>query len=244
MTGAPWAVSVVIPARDEAATVAAAVRSVIRSARAAGRPFDITVVADGCVDATAGAAAQAVSGHGRVIEVVAGTVGSARRAGTTRSLAALAADGHAPEETWLLATDADSTVPSAWIRTHLDLADAGAHGVAGLVVVDSFADHPPSVEQAFRRRYEVGVSGEHPHVHGTNLGVRADAYARAGGWRDLRTAEDHDLWNRLTELAVPLCSTVDAPVRTSGRAAGRAPDGFASLLRSLATAGGSRELAG
>ncbi len=239
-----WAVSIVIPARDEVATVGAAVRSVIASALAATRPFDVTVVADRCVDATAAVAAEAVAGHGRVLEVSAGTVGTARREGSARSIAALAEAGHRMDRTWLLATDADSVVPRAWIRTHLDLAAAGAQGVAGLVVVDSFAEHPPTVERAFRRRYELGLSGEHHHVHGTNLGVRADAYERIGGWRDLCTAEDHDLWERLAGRGTPLCTTVDAPVRTSGRVVGRAPDGFATLLTSLATGGCSDELVG
>jgi hypothetical protein len=36
--------------------------------------------------------------------------------------------------------------------------------------------------------------GTHPHVHGANLGIRADAYSDAGGWNDLTVAEDHCLW--------------------------------------------------
>ena len=238
-----WAVSVVIPARDEAETIDACVRSVVAAALRAGHPFDITVVADRCRDDTAAIAAQALDGRGQVLEVDAGTVGGARRIGSARSLAAVGAAGHGADRTWLLATDADSTVPVGWISTHLVLASAGAMGVAGLVVVDSFAEHPPRVEPAFRRRYDAGPGGGHPHVHGTNLGVRGDAYERAGGWHDLTTGEDHDLWRRLRGAGAPLASTVEDPVRTSGRVAGRAPAGFAALLSSLAVEGGADDLA-
>ena len=55
----------------------------------------------------------------------------------------------------------------------------------------------------FRETYEIRPDGSHPHVHGANLGVRADAYLRAGGWADLRTAEDHDLWRRLLGSGEP-----------------------------------------
>ena len=243
MTEAPWAVSIVIPARSEATSIGPCVRSVVAAASSAGHPFDVTVVADRCDDETAALALRALDGCGRVLEIEAGSVGAARRMGAARSLRSLAARGHAPHRSWLLATDADSTVPTEWVAAHLRHADLGAQGVAGIVVVDSFEEHHPSVERSFHQRYEIGLSGEHPHVHGTNLGVRADAYQRAGGWRPGSTGEDHDLWNRLKQIGVPLVSTADAPVRTSGRTDGRAPDGFAALLRSLATEEATDDLA-
>jgi len=233
MTDPTWAVSVVIPAQDESGWIGACIRSVLDAALVAGHPVDITVVADRCTDDTVGEAARALGGQGRIVEIDVGSVGTGRRIGVARSLLVLEAAGHRPARSWLLATDADSVVPSDWIASHLRHADAGVHGVAGIVVVDSFADHPPSVEPAFHRRYEIGRGGQHAHVHGTNLGVRADAYHRAGGWHDVDTGEDHDLWNRLERTGATLVSTVEAPVRTSGRGQGRAPDGFASLLRSL-----------
>lgn len=229
-----WTVSIVIPARDETATIGACIRSVVEAAQVAGAPFDITVVADRCADATAEAAARALGPWGQVVEADLGSVGACRRLGTASSLAAHAGIVR-PERTWLLATDADSQVPANWVSAHLRLAEAGAEGVAGLIVVDSFADHPTGVEAAFAVRYLVETTGEHAHVHGTNLGVRADAYLRAGGWREIETGEDHDLWQRLRSSGAVLVSTIEAPVGTSGRAQGRAPDGFAALLRSLAT---------
>jgi glycosyltransferase involved in cell wall biosynthesis len=233
MSEPPWAVAVVIPARDEERSIAACLRSVLAAASAAEVPVDVTVVADRCTDATAAVARRALDGGGRVLEVDLGSVGASRGLGAAAALDRLRAAGHRPERCWLLATDADSTVGPGWIAAHLANAQAGAHGVAGVIVVDSFDDHSPWVEGALRRHYAIAADGDHPHVHGTNLGVRADAYAAVGGWRALDTREDHDLWERLRDAGAVLVATVDEPVRTSGRTRGRAPDGFAGLLRSL-----------
>jgi hypothetical protein len=98
------------------------------------------------------------------------------------------------------------------------------------VDVDNFDEHEPEVAERFRRSYLIGTDGTHPHVHGANLGVRADAYCCAGGWRDLRTAEDHDLWRRLIDVGAAIASTARIEVITSGRRQGRAPHGFADAL--------------
>jgi glycosyltransferase involved in cell wall biosynthesis len=235
----PWVVAVVIPARDEAGSIAACLRSVLAAATSAGVLVEVTVVADRCTDATAAVARRVLRGAGQVIEVDVGSVGASRSTGSAAALDRLRVAGHRADRSWLLATDADSTVGLGWIAAHLTHADAGAQGVAGVIVVDSFVDHAPGIEGAFRRRYAIAVDGEHPHVHGTNLGVRADAYDAVGGWRALDTREDHDLWERLRAAGAVLVATVDEPVRTSGRAMGRAPHGFAGLLRSL----GSEEVA-
>ena len=65
---------------------------------------------------------------------------------------------------------------------------------------------------------------------GANLGVRADRYLAAGGWADLPTAEDHDLWRRLHQTGARTCSSAKIVVATSGRRIGRAPHGFAGAL--------------
>jgi hypothetical protein len=60
--------------------------------------------------------------------------------------------------------------------------------------------------------------------------VRADAYLQAGGWQDLSTAEDHDLWLRLQSGRHQRVSDAGLCVLTSGRRVGRAPLGFAGAL--------------
>jgi hypothetical protein len=68
-------------------------------------------------------------------------------------------------------------------------------------------------------------------VHGANLGVRADAYADAGGWSDLTVAEDHCLWSRVRARGWRTIASVGSVVLTSGRLHGRARGGFADTLR-------------
>lgn len=233
MTAPGWAVAVVVPAHDEAGHVDACIGSVLAADLPPACTRWVVVVADRCRDDTAARARRALGPAGAVIEADLGRVGAARRIGTAAALARCLRSSHRPERTWVLSTDADSTVPPDWVKVHLSLAEAGAIAVAGTVAVTSFDEHPEHVPLRFAHRYVVSVDGTHGHVHGTNFGVRADRYLHAGGWHDLATAEDRDLWDRLGALDGPMVSTSMAPVLTSGRAVGRAPDGFASLLRSL-----------
>jgi hypothetical protein len=131
---------------------------------------------------------------------------------------------------WLANTDADCEVPETWLTDQLMIAFQGVEAVAGIIEVDSFREHGPVVQERFRLSYTISADGTHPHVHGANMGVRADAYLRAGGWLSLETAEDHDLWHRLHEFGHRRLSASKLQVRTSGRKLGRAPQGFADAL--------------
>lgn len=232
------------------------------------RQARIVVVADRCGDATAVAARRALGPHDEVLEVDVGNVGAARRHGTDRLLGLLGpGGGRTPDtrcasgtsdpsvrpsvgpavgpvdraRTWLLTTDADTVVPLDWVGAHLRLAEAGTAAVAGVVRVDTFAAHAvhaDAVRRGFADTYAMHPDGTHPHVHGANLGVRADAYLAAGGWPALTTAEDHALWVRLRTGGWPTVSSIDAWVTTSGRPVGRAPRGFADHLVDLAPAVG------
>lgn len=223
-----WRVGVVVPAHDEATTVGPCLRS-IRASLAAAHVSDawIVVVADRCHDATAATARSELGPAGEVLQVDAGNVGQARALGTRALLRRL---GDPQSAIWVLTTDADTVVPRDWVAGHLRLADAGAAAVAGIVRIDSFAGHPPHVEPRHRRAYVVNADGTHAHVHGANLGVRADAYLAIGGWAPLITAEDHDLWDRLRADGWPAVSSIESWVTTSGRALGRAPEGLAWRL--------------
>lgn len=231
---AQWSVAVVVPAHDEAALLPLCLASVaVAGAAVAGRALVSTiVVADACADATA-----AVAGaHGaEVLEVGYRNVGAARASGVG---AALAAPGlAAARRTWLASTDADTVVPPDWLSRQLDLADAGFVAVAGVVRVDSFLDHPAGTESAFAAHYATEPGAPHTHVHGANIGARADAYLRAGGWDALGLAEEHDLWRRLRAAGERCLATTTLWVTTSGRANGRADGGFADLLAGLVEGG-------
>ncbi|VVJ18914.1 Glycosyl transferase [Amycolatopsis camponoti] len=231
------AVGVVVPARDEASLVGACVRALDLSLRRlpAGVARAVCVVADRCRDATA---AEACAAFGEVPGVVvvarsARTVGEVRDLGVARVRAALGSP--APARTLLLSTDADSRVTPGWARAHLARARQGYHAIAGTAELSD----PFSTSARALSRYDdvldrARTTEGHGSVYGANLGVRADAFDVVGGFGPRATGEDHDLWRRLGQAGFRRCYESGAPVVTSARLHGRAPDGLAALLRSLA----------
>ena len=221
--------AVLIPARDEETLLPRCIASVLRACYALPEnvTFDIVVVVDSSSDGTLAIAERMLSGHGRVLVTSAGSVGIARALATQTALNAHKGD---PRHCWLANTDADCEVPEDWLLQQWRLAANGAQAVAGIVDVEDFSDHLPGVDKRFRETYLISDDGSHPHVHGANIGMRADVYLQAGGWSSHRTAEDHDLWNRLTLFGCRKRSVAKLKVLTSGRRVGRAPDGFAAAL--------------
>ena len=223
------AAGVVVPAHNEEALLPACLAALRRAARAVRIPVHLVVVADTCTDRTA-AVARACGAE--VISLGARNVGAARAAGMAGVLRLAA--GRDPARIWLATTDADTVVPPGWLRRQLGYADRGWDVVLGTVTVADWDGHPPCVPAAFEALYDYGA-GPHPHVHGANLGIRASAYLAAGGFRPLRTAEDHALLAAAAEAGCPVVQAGDITVRTSGRRQARAPRGFSYLLRTLAS---------
>jgi hypothetical protein len=188
---------------------------------------DLIVVTDQSTDDTFSVAQEIIQGNGIVVRIEAGCVGTARALGV--QLALKRYDG-ATSCCWLANTDADCEVPITWLHDQLRYANTGVIAVAGIIDVDSFVEHESFVPERFRLSYLIGADGTHAHVHGANLGVRADAYLQSGGWQDLSTAEDHDLWGRLPTGRHHRISDAGLCVLTSGRRIGRAPLGFAGAL--------------
>lgn len=218
------AVAVVIPARDEEDLVGRCLASVdVAAARARRRGIRVHVilVADDCRDGTASVARAA---DVEVIEGRDGRVGAARARGVAAALDAW--DG-SRAELWIACTDADSVVPPAWITSQLALADAGTDVVVGTVRPELDALSPAQIAAWRATRVPGEANG---HVHGANLGVRADAYARAGGFPALAEHEDVDLVARLRLLGVTVTASAAGEVLTSGRRDGRTPGGYAGYL--------------
>ena len=221
------AVGVVVPAHNEETLLPTCLAALSRVA-GGGIPVSVLVVADTCTDGTA-AAARACGA--RVIAIGARNVGAARAAGMAGLLRLTT--GVDPSAVWLATTDADTVVPSGWLQRQLKYAGQGWDVVLGTVTVADWDGHPPHVPAAFDALYEFG-DGPHQHVHGANLGIRASAYLAAGGFRSLRTAEDHALLAAATEAGCPVLQASDITVETSARRRARAPLGFSHLLRTLA----------
>ena len=170
-----------------------------------------------------------VAGVGIVLTTQAASVGVAR---ALAARVALHRYQGAPETCWLANTDADCEVPDTWLLDQVALAAAGIQAIAGIVGVDEFSEHRSHVARRFRETYLTNADGSHPHVHGANIGVRADVYLRVGAdGRPIETAEDHDLWRSpLPGSGCEQRSTARLKVMTSGRRLGRAPHGFAEAL--------------
>jgi glycosyltransferase involved in cell wall biosynthesis len=222
------AAAVVVPAHNEETLLPACLRALRRAASPLSLPVHLLVVADACTDRTVAAAR---AGGARVTGIEARSVGAARAAGMTEVLR-LTADVH-PAAVWLATTDADTVVPPHWLQRQLRYASQGWDVVLGTVSVADWDGHPPHVSAAFQARYGFG-DGPHQHVHGANLGIRASAYLTAGGFRPLRTAEDHALLAAVTQAGCAVLQASDITVQTSARRLARAPGGFSHLLRVLA----------
>lgn len=234
-------VAVIIPAHNEGAVIARCVSSVRRAlAHPALDRLDrwVVVVADRCADDTAERARRvlelASEPTGALLHVDFHSAGRARAAGVAAALDRWRTSD--PATVWLANTDADTSVSDAWLARQLEAAREGWAGVAGIVDVDTFAGHPPGMRRRFRATYELPEGRPHPHVHGCNIGVRADAYLDAGGWPPQDVAEDHGLWNALRARGWPCLSDRELLVITSGRRVGRTRGGFADTLVALGAA--------
>ncbi|MGH3755618.1 MAG: glycosyltransferase [Pseudonocardiaceae bacterium] len=248
------AVGVVVPARNEQDRIAGCLRSLRRAlARLpTGTATAVTVVLDRCTDRTPDRVATMIADWpqaeavlardtlpGADSAVVGSGVGALRALGLRRALTRLRA--YPADRTWLLSTDADTTVPPDWACAHLRLATAGAHGVAGLAELTGGAHLPPDVLQRYQAIVASGLHGRHhEHVYGANLGFRADAYLAVGGFPLDGPGEDHGLWRRMTAVGYRLEHPTTVAVQTSARVRGRAEGGLADLIRSLH--GGDPEL--
>ena len=198
-----------------------------RPRRAAeGDRVEVVVVADACRDSTAAVAEAVVRGWGEVLAVEIGSAGGARAAGVRAYLARH--DRPSSRRGWRAPTPTRSS-PTTWIDHQLGLARLGVAGVAGIVAVDSFTDHPAHVPARWAGLYDGPLDDPHPHIHGANLGLRADAYLAVGGWAALEQGEDRQLWAALQDAGYPVASPRSLVVTTSGRAQQPRPRGLRRL---------------
>lgn len=229
-------IGVVVPARNEQASIAPCLLALKAALAATPRTIStaVCVVLDRCTDRTNEVIAACAPDLDILVNRAPNTLGEVRDLGVRRVLTML---GERADRTWLLNTDADSVVPAEWVLHHLSYADRGVQAVAGLATIVDWYGH----SETTRRRYAALVEGMrhgrwHDHVYGANLGIRADVYLGVGGFAPLSTGEDQDLWNRLENARIRLARPTGAPVITSARTQGRAAGGVAQLLHELSAA--------
>ena len=229
----PSAVLVAIPARNEADTIVRCLASIDRAARDIPAPCVIVVAADSCTDDTAALAEGYAPRYAQVIVIRGqwGTAGAARAAAVRVGLADHVGD---VASCWIANTDADCDVPNDWLTRQLAFAHEYA-ATAGIVTLDP-ASTSPEILRGFRATYEID-GDSHTHVHGANLGVRADAYLAVGGWCPATVVgEDHGLWDRLRASGRAVIHSTASVVTTSSRTLSRVHGGFATDLAGLVAA--------
>jgi len=203
-------VSVLLPARNAASTVRAAVASILRQTE---RDVGVVCVDDGSTDAT-GEILEALAARDRRVSVVRGPgegIARALNRGLSRCDAEIVAR-----------MDADDVARP----DRLALQRAALASDAALAAVGSrVALFPRAAVRAGMARYATWLNAlvtpdlvardllvEAPLVHPASA-IRRDALARAGGWRDGPFPEDYDLWLRLSAAGGRLTNVPAALLR-------------------------------
>lgn len=220
-------IAVVVPAHNEQALLPACLDALDVARRAVpGIPVDVIVVADHCQDATA---ALATAAGCRVVSLDARNVGRARAAGVREALRRCGA--------WIATTDADTVVAPTWLLAQLRHAATGADVVVGTVTVDDWTPWSDELPPAYLSAYASKVDGlTHGHVHGANLGFRAEAYLAAGGFPARTVSEDWAFVVAARSAGLRVVHATNLPVRTSARPRSRVDAGFAGYLSTLSQA--------
>jgi hypothetical protein len=166
-------------------------------------------------------------------------VGASRAAGFAYARTTWA-DGECDEaRVWYATTDADSRVDANWLVRQMA---SNADMVLGVVRVVDWQHLSPSSVRRYLAEYRAKLhrgGGGHDHVHGANMGFRAETYWEIGGFATMASHEDVDLVRRFTETGRRIHRDARLSVETSARSEGRAPRGFAGYLRSVSRRGGA-----
>jgi hypothetical protein len=180
---------VVVPAHNEVANLRRCLRALTTAAACVPMPAVVVVVLDACDDGSDGYAGQ-FGPDVQFLSIDAGNVGAARAAGFEYSKTLCS--GVEPTHTWYATTDADSVVGADWL---LKMTASEADMVLGVVRIPVWRHFPAEVARRYLRAYH-RKKQLHNHIHGANMGFRADAYWRVGGFRALPTGEDVELVER------------------------------------------------
>ncbi|TEA08407.1 Glycosyl transferase family 2 [Mycobacteroides salmoniphilum] len=221
---------VVVPAHNEVANLPRCLNALVTAAACFPAPTLTVVVLDDCDDESTRLAGRFGSDV-HFIEVEARNVGAARAAGFVYSRTVCAVAASAQHRVWYATTDADSRVDADWLVRQTD---SGADMVLGVVRVENWQQTPAGVVRRYLSRYRAKRKPDgHGHVHGANMGFRADKYWKEGGFAAIGSGEDVDLAQRFEQRSYRIHRDDGLSVETSARRVGRAPEGFAAYLRSF-----------
>lgn len=222
--------AVVIPAHNEADDLPAAVKAVLAAAACITIPVAVIVVLDDCEDGSAALAGQ-FGPDVHFVAIDARSVGAARAVGFSYARTLCERALLDASRVWYATTDADSIVDPDWLLRQVS---ADADMVLGVVRIETWSDFPSAAARRYLAAYRSKSRPEgHGHVHGANMGFRAESYWGVGGFAALASDEDVDLVARFESAELRIVRDAQLSVVTSRRQLGRAPDGFAAHLGSL-----------
>ena len=194
MSGFATPVTVVIPVRNEAATVHTVLRSLLGQTR---EPDEILVVDGGSADATLEHLTEfaCTDRRVRVIEAGPATPGRGRNVGI-----------EAAQGAWIALTDAGGWVDPEWLRELISAAERNpsARVVYGNYepIVDSFFARCAALTYAAPRRR--GVNGAHRGPSTISILLHREAWAAVGGFPDLRAGEDLIFFERVDQAHISI----------------------------------------
>lgn len=250
---------VVVPARNEEATLAPLITALAGQRGLQGRPLDaasyeVLLLLNNCTDRTAAIARDLQQKYSRLQLHVAETSFAPHEAHVGRARQALFDMAFnrfrfLHRRTGLiLTTDADSRPAADWIAQTEAEISAGVGGVGGRILLEPAeqAALPAGVKRFFlldigyRRALEELRSLYAPDAHdpfprhhqhfGASLAVTAAAYAEAGGMPLQRSQEDVALYRAIVESGARFRHSYRVRVHTSARVIGRAEGGLADAI--------------
>ncbi|MGE6795483.1 glycosyltransferase [Psychrobacter okhotskensis] len=216
-------IGIVIPAHNEAMTIAkclASVQSAIDQLPSTIKAYPL-VVLDSCTDDTQ-SIVKAIGVDYLCCDYQ--CVGRVRDIGIR----------HAIENgaTWLACTDADSVVPMDWLVQQIEhIIYQPTDMICGVVDIDSWAHLTPQTCEDYIAHYQDRMG--HRHIHGANLSFNSEAYLAVDGFTHLPCHEDVDLVKKFEDQGYAITWSNRVRVLTSSRLKARATEGFAVFLANL-----------
>ncbi len=237
---------VAIPAKDEAALIAACLGSLSEQSMAAD---DVVLVVNNTSDETVRLArncAARLPGRLHVDELT--LPAHQANAGFVRRLAMARAGEIAGPQGAILTTDADAKVPPHWIERNLFWLAQGYDAVCGMAAIDPVdeAELPPHLladneaETCYTQILdEIDCLADprpwnpwprHTHRSGSSIAVRAAVHTAVGGLPNVSHSEDRGFIARLEQRDCKIRHDPGLTVTVSGRRIGRAADGMAATI--------------
>ena len=133
--------------------------------------------------------------------------------------------------TWLCCTDADSTVSKDWLAQQISHLQQPTDMICGVVSIADWSHLTAKTREDYLAHYQDKMG--HRHIHGANLSFSSRAYLATGGFEPMPCHEDVDLVKKFENQGFNIIWSNRVRVTTSSRLEARAAEGFAAFLADL-----------